>query len=106
MAPGCLWRDAFRNGHPRAGPYGRVHTNNTRRRVLLIGGLSGHADDAALALQAPEAYLHAGSPVTERVALSAVPVGNIDGLAAGTAPENGAGGQPGTGYPRFHRITW
>ncbi len=69
-----------------------------RRRVLLIGGLSGHADDAALALQALEAYLDAGSSVTDRVALSTVPVGNIDGLA-GAAPENGAGGQPGTGYP-------
>ncbi|WP_089719277.1 hypothetical protein [Candidatus Entotheonella palauensis] len=81
-----------------------VHTDaytpeTPRQRVLLIGGLSGHADDAALALQALEAYLSAGSTVTARVALSAVPVGNIDGLAAGAAPENGAGGQPGTGYP-------
>ncbi len=33
------------------------------------------------------------------MALSAVPVGNIDGLAQGAAPENGAGGQPSTGYP-------
>lgn len=70
-----------------------------RRRVLLIGGLSGHADDAALALRALEVYLHAGASVTDHVALSAVPVGNIDGLVSGTAPENGAGGQPGTGYP-------
>lgn len=70
-----------------------------RRRVLLIGGLSGHADDAALALQALDIYLSAGASLTNRVALSAVPVGNIDGLAQGVAPENGAGGQPSTGYP-------
>jgi rhamnogalacturonyl hydrolase YesR len=70
-----------------------------RRRVLLIGGLSGHADDAALTLQALEAYLHADSTVADRIALSAVPVGNMDGLATGAAPGNGAGGQPGTGYP-------
>ena len=81
-----------------------VHTEayapaTTRRRVLLIGGLSGHAGDAALTLQALEAYLNAGSPVMDHVALSAVPVGNIDGLAAGTAPENGVGGLPSTGYP-------
>src|SRR5687767_10787984 len=60
-----------------------VHTEayapaTTRRRVLFIGGLSGHANDAALTLQALEAYLHAGSPVMDHVALSAVPVGNID----------------------------
>ncbi len=62
-----------------------------RRRALLIGGLSGHDDDTALALQALESYLNADSPVTDHVALSAVPVGNIDGLAAGS--------QPHTGYP-------
>lgn len=71
----------------------------SRHRVLLIGGLSGDVDDAALTLQALNAYLNAGSSVTDRVALSAVPVGNIDGLATGTAPDNGAGGQPSTGYP-------
>ncbi len=71
----------------------------SQRRVLLIGGLSGHADDAALALQALDIYLNAGASLTDRVALSAVPVVNIDGLAQGAAPENGAGGQPSTGYP-------
>jgi rhamnogalacturonyl hydrolase YesR len=81
-----------------------VHTEayapvTTRRRVLFIGGLSGRADDAALTLQALEAYLNAASPVADRLALSAVPVGNMDGLAIGAAPRNGAGGQPGTGYP-------
>lgn len=70
-----------------------------RRRVLLIGGLSGQADDAALAFQALDIYLNAGASLTGHVALSAVPVGNIDGLARGTEPENGVGGQPSTGYP-------
>jgi len=81
-----------------------VHTDayapaTPRRRVLLIGGLSGHADDAALTLQALEAYLNSASSVVDRIALSAVPVGNMDGLATGAAPGNGAGGQPSTGYP-------
>ena len=70
-----------------------------RRRVLVVGGLSGFADDAALALQALDAYLQAGASVMDRVALSAIPVGNIDGLAAGVAPQNGVGGQPSEGYP-------
>ena len=70
-----------------------------RRRVLLLGGLSGHTDDAMLAFRALETYLDAGPRLTDTVALSAVPVANPDGLAMHAAPENGAGGMPATGYP-------
>ena len=86
MVPALAHADAYAPASP-------------RRRVLLVGGLSGLADDAALALQALDAYLNAGPSVMERVALSAIPVGNIDGLETGAAPQNGAGGQPNTGYP-------
>ncbi len=70
-----------------------------RRRVLLLGGLSGRSDDAALAFQALEASVAAGSRLTDNIALSAVPVANPDGLAMDVGPENGAGGVPDTGYP-------
>ena len=81
-----------------------VHRNayvpsTPHRRVLLLGGLSGHSDDATLAFRALEAYIDAGARLTDTVALSAVPVANPDGLAMHTAPENGAGGFPATGYP-------
>ncbi len=81
-----------------------VHENaympiTSQRRVLLVGGLSGHVDDVALSLEALDIYLNAGAALTNRVALSAVPVGNIDGLTQGVAPGNGVGGQPNCGYP-------
>ena len=68
-------------------------------RVLLVGGLSGRHEDAALVLHALEAYVDAGEQLTDGLALSAVPCGNPDGLALGVAPENGVGGQPENGYP-------
>jgi rhamnogalacturonyl hydrolase YesR len=52
-----------------------------------------------LAIQALNAYLDAGAPRTNAIALSAVPMANPDGLTLGGAPENGAGGCPATGYP-------
>jgi hypothetical protein len=73
--------------------------STSRARVLLIGGLAGRQEDVTLALQALEAYLEAGEPLLRRLALSAVPCGNPDGLALGVAPENGVGGRPEAGYP-------
>jgi hypothetical protein len=74
------------------------------RRVLLVGGLSGHPDDVNLALQALEGYLNAGDQLTGAVALSAVPCGNPDGLRLGVGPENGAGGPPRQGYPPVNNF--
>ena len=68
-------------------------------RVLLVAGLSGREDDVEAAFQALEAYLGAGEGLADRVALSAVPCGNPDGLTTGAAPGNGAGGRPEAGYP-------
>jgi unsaturated rhamnogalacturonyl hydrolase len=80
--------------------HGDAYTPVTpRTRVLLIGGLSGHPDDVALAFNALEAYLAAGARLGQTLALSAVPCGNPDGFALGVAPENGAGGRPEQGYP-------
>jgi len=70
-----------------------------RTRLLLIGGLTGHADDVALAYQALDLYLHARDRVEPGLALSAIPCGNPDGFALGVAPENGVAGQPTCGYP-------
>src|SRR5262249_30290976 len=75
-----------------------------RTRVLLIGGLSGHPEDVALACNALEAYLAAGARLGHTLALSAVPCGNPDGLALGVAPENGAGGRPEQGYPPLEHF--
>jgi rhamnogalacturonyl hydrolase YesR len=67
--------------------------------VLLISGLSGRGEEMDLALQTLNAYLDAGAPLTNSIALSAVPMANPDGLTLGVAPENGAGGRPDMGYP-------
>ena len=68
-------------------------------RVLLVGGFTGLSDDVNLALQTLELYLGAGARLANTLALSAVPCGNPDGLAAGIGPQNGAGGRPAEGYP-------
>ena len=68
-------------------------------RMLLVGGLSGTAADVELALQALDFYIKTGDRLAETVSLSAIPCGNPDGLAQGTAPANGAGGIPSAGYP-------
>ena len=69
-----------------------------RIQLVLIGGLSGTQEDADAALAALKSY-SASPGLSDRVALSAVPCGNPDGLALGSAPENGAGGNPGAAYP-------
>ena len=69
-----------------------------RIQLVLIGGLSGTQEDADAALAALNSY-SAASGLSDRVALSAVPCGNPDGLALGSAPENGAGGNPSAAYP-------
>ena len=69
-----------------------------RIQLVLIGGLSGKQEDADAALAALKSY-SASPGLSERVALSAVPCGNPDGLALGSAPENGAGGNPSAAYP-------
>jgi unsaturated rhamnogalacturonyl hydrolase len=68
-------------------------------RVLLVGGLSGSAADVEAALQTLDFYIKTGDRLSETVTLSAIPCGNPDGLAQGTAPGNGAGGTPSAGYP-------
>ncbi|HLF05370.1 MAG TPA: glycoside hydrolase family 88 protein [Dehalococcoidia bacterium] len=70
-----------------------------RTRVLLIGGLSGHQADVELALGALDSYARGGNRQPQTIALSAVPCGNPDGLASGSAPKNSAGGSPAGGYP-------
>ncbi len=69
-----------------------------RLQLVLIGGLSGKQEDADAALTALNSC-SAAPGLSQRYALSAVPCANPDGLALDSAPENGAGGNPGTGYP-------
>ncbi len=69
-----------------------------RLHLVLVGGLSGGQEETEAALAALEAY-RAAPGLSARFALSAVPCGNPDGLALGLSPENGAGGNPGSGYP-------
>ena len=71
----------------------------SRVRVLLVGGLSGSPADVDLALHALELYAGGGDGLALRVALSAVPCANPDGLRLSRGPENGAGGNPVRGYP-------
>ncbi len=73
--------------------------DTARIRVLLVGGLSGRAADVDMALHTLELYAGGGDGLALRVALSAIPCGNPDGLRLERGPENGAGGNPGQGYP-------
>jgi rhamnogalacturonyl hydrolase YesR len=70
-----------------------------RRRLLMLGGLSGDAQDVELALGVLQMYAGEGKATSDLIALSAIPCANPDGLALGVGPENGAGGNPSTGYP-------
>ncbi|HCP23076.1 MAG TPA: hypothetical protein DIT90_03015, partial [Dehalococcoidia bacterium] len=71
----------------------------SRTRVLLVGGLSGRRDDVDLALRALELFAGGGDALLLRVAMSAVPCANPDGLRMDDAPGNGAGGNPSGEYP-------
>ncbi|MCH8061864.1 MAG: hypothetical protein IH861_05115 [Chloroflexi bacterium] len=83
--PALLHRDAYAHESEKA-------------RVLLVGGLSGRANDVDLAFQVLEVFAD-DRDLRGRLALSAVPCGNPDGLELGAAPGNGAGGNPSAGYP-------
>ena len=69
-----------------------------RHRVLLLGGLTGAPADVEAALSAMQAYA-ASQRLRNRVALSAIPCANPDGLNLEAAPGNGSDGVPSVGYP-------
>ena len=81
-------------------------SESSRHRVLLVGGLSGSSDDVEPVVSALERYT-LSQRVRNRVALSAIPCANPDGLnpgsspgqALGAGPGNGSGGNPSAGYP-------
>ena len=70
-----------------------------RTRILLIGGLSGDKADVDMALHALELFAGGGDALSLRIALSAVPCANPDGLRLNDGPGNGAGGNPTGDYP-------
>ena len=71
----------------------------SRTRILLIGGLSGDDADVDMALRALELFAGGGDTLSLRIALSAVPCANPDGLRLMTSTGNGAGGDPSGVYP-------
>ena len=71
----------------------------SRTRILLLGGLTGYQADVDMALHALELFAGGGDSLSLRIALSAVPCANPDGLRLNTAPGNGAGGDPSGVYP-------
>ncbi len=72
--------------------------DSDRHRVLLVGALSGTSEDADAAVSALRAYA-SSRVLRNRVALSAIPCANPDGLELGVGPANGSGGDPSNGYP-------
>jgi len=74
-------------------------TETSRTRILLIGGLSGENADVDMALRALELFAGGGDALSLRIALSAVPCANPDGLRLNAGPGNGAGGNPSGVYP-------
>ena len=73
--------------------------DTARVRILLVAGLSGCPADVDLALRALELYAGGGDGLALRIALSAIPCANPDGLRLNRGPENSAGGNPSRGYP-------
>ena len=73
--------------------------DTSRVRILLLGGLTGYQADVDMALHALELFAGGGDSLSLRIALSAVPCANPDGLRLNVAPENGAGGNPSSVYP-------
>ena len=71
----------------------------SRTRILLLGGLTGYQADVDMALHALELFAGGGDALSLRIALSAVPCANPDGLRLNSAPGNGAGGFPAEAYP-------
>ena len=71
--------------------------DSDRHRVLLVGGLDGSAESAAAAATL-ESYA-TSRRLRNRIALSAIPCANPDGLNSGEASGNGSGGNPANGYP-------
>ncbi len=71
----------------------------SRVRILLLGGLTGYQADVDMALHALELFAGGGDSLSLRIALSAVPCANPDGLRLNVAPGNGAGGNPSSVYP-------
>ena len=71
----------------------------SRTRILLLGGLSGYRTDVDMALHALELFAGGGDAMSLRIALSAIPCANPDGLRLNSAPGNGAGGNPSGVYP-------
>ena len=71
---------------------------SSRHRVLLVGGQSGSEDDVEPVVAALERYA-TSQRVRNRVALSAIPCANPDGLNLGAGPGNGSGSNPSAGYP-------
>ena len=75
--------------------------DSDRHRVLLVGALSGDSDDADAAVSVLLGYA-SSQRTRSRVALSAIPCANPDGLSMGVGPGNGSGGDPSApsgGYP-------
>ena len=81
----------------------------TRARVLLVSGLSGTTTDVEQALGALDMFASGGQKYAAGIALSAIPCGNPDGLAAGKLRGNDSGGDPRIGYPPegdyYHHMT-
>ena len=81
-------------------------SESSRHRVLLVGGLSGSKDEVESVVSVLERYA-TSRRIRNRVALSAIPCANPDGLdpgsspgqALGVGPRNGSGGNPSAGYP-------
>jgi len=76
----------------------------SRTRILLVGGLSGEEADVNMALHGLELFASGGDALSLRIALSAVPCANPDGLRLNAAPGNGAGGEPSGVYPPEGRF--
>jgi unsaturated rhamnogalacturonyl hydrolase len=70
-----------------------------RIRMLLVGGLSGRADDVIGALNALELFANGASHLSQRIALSAIPCGNLDQLMGNSPSGNGGSRDFSGGYP-------
>ncbi len=76
-----------------------AHAPETRlARVLLVGGLSGRAEDVALARQTLESVHQERDKLAGRIAVSAVPCLNVDALDGGPVRDLSRGYPPQDGF--------
>ena len=100
-----LWRRATcgvtrsMHGIPALVEHGAYLDAAGRVKVILVGGLAGDPDDAALSLEALRLFAQDRDRLGVKISLSAAPAVNVDGLTGADRPPRNLDGGDGWAYP-------